>query len=155
MAYVTPTTRITGDLITAAIWNQDVVANVIALTPGGFTAFIDGGGAAIVPDTVAWIEIPYKCDITRVCALPDQSGSIQFDFWKCTYSQFNAFSTHPANGDSICGGNELAISSSTKAEDSTLTSWTTAITAQDIIAIVVDSCSSIIQCALCVDLQRS
>lgn len=31
MAWVTPTSRSTGDLITAAIWNQDVVSNVIAL----------------------------------------------------------------------------------------------------------------------------
>jgi hypothetical protein len=31
MAYVAPSTRTTGDLITAAIWNQDVVANVLAL----------------------------------------------------------------------------------------------------------------------------
>lgn len=31
MAYVAPTTRSTGDLITAAIWNQDVVDNMIAV----------------------------------------------------------------------------------------------------------------------------
>jgi len=155
MAYSTPSTQITGDLITAAIWNQNVVSNIIALTPGGFSAFIDGGGAAIVPDTIGWLSIPYKCDITRVSALPDQSGSIQFDLWNCTYSDYDAFSTHPADGDSICGGNELAISAGTKAEDSTLTSWTPAIAANDILAIVVDSCATIEKCAFCVDLQRS
>jgi hypothetical protein len=31
MAYVAPSTRSTGNLVTATIWNQDVVANVIAL----------------------------------------------------------------------------------------------------------------------------
>lgn len=31
MAWITPSARTTGDLITAAIWNQDVVANPIAL----------------------------------------------------------------------------------------------------------------------------
>lgn len=31
MAWVTPSTKILGDLITAAIWNQDIVANTLAL----------------------------------------------------------------------------------------------------------------------------
>lgn len=35
MPYVTPTTRSTGDLITAAIWNQDVVDNQTATFPLG------------------------------------------------------------------------------------------------------------------------
>lgn len=37
MAYVAPTTRTTGTLITAAIWNQDVVANPIALYAGALS----------------------------------------------------------------------------------------------------------------------
>lgn len=31
MAWVTPVNRATGDIITAAIWNQDIVSNLIAL----------------------------------------------------------------------------------------------------------------------------
>src|SRR3990167_8235197 len=34
MAWVSPSTRTTGDLITAAIWNADVVANPLALYSG-------------------------------------------------------------------------------------------------------------------------
>lgn len=34
MAYVTPSTRATGAFVTAAIWNQDVVDNVIAVHTG-------------------------------------------------------------------------------------------------------------------------
>lgn len=37
MAYVTPPTRTTGTVITAAIWNQDVVANQQASAPDVFT----------------------------------------------------------------------------------------------------------------------
>lgn len=37
MAYVAPSTRTTGALITAAIWNQDVVANPIALYAGAMS----------------------------------------------------------------------------------------------------------------------
>lgn len=37
MAYASPSTRTTGDLITAAIWNQDIVANSQASVPDIFT----------------------------------------------------------------------------------------------------------------------
>jgi hypothetical protein len=33
MSYTDPTTRTTGDLITAAIWNTDIVANIQAMRP--------------------------------------------------------------------------------------------------------------------------
>lgn len=33
MAWTTPTTRATGDLITAAIWNADLVNNILTLGP--------------------------------------------------------------------------------------------------------------------------
>jgi len=38
MAFVTPATRSTGDLITSAIWNQDVVANPKVLDPSAAAA---------------------------------------------------------------------------------------------------------------------
>ena len=34
MAYIAPTTRTTGDLVTAVIWNADIVANEIAINAG-------------------------------------------------------------------------------------------------------------------------
>jgi len=37
MAYIAPTTKTTGTLITAAIWNADVVANPIAIYAGGLS----------------------------------------------------------------------------------------------------------------------
>jgi len=37
MAYIAPSTRSAGALITATIWNQDVVANPIALNAGAFS----------------------------------------------------------------------------------------------------------------------
>lgn len=46
MAYVAPSTRSTGDLITAAIWNQDVKDNVIAVK-----AIADGASQIWVPVT--------------------------------------------------------------------------------------------------------
>lgn len=52
MAWVAPTTRTLGDLITAAIWNQDVVANTIALEAGGLPAAdYDSGWFAVAHNT--------------------------------------------------------------------------------------------------------
>jgi hypothetical protein len=51
MAWVTPTTRTTGALITAAIWNQDVVENVIALRLGALALTGQVQGSLVVADS--------------------------------------------------------------------------------------------------------
>ena len=47
MGYVAPTTRTTGEVITAAIWNQDVTDNMIAMTPHGASIVINEGGGVL------------------------------------------------------------------------------------------------------------
>ena len=155
MAWSTPSTQITGDLMTAAIWNQNVVYNTIALTPAGLSIFIDGGGSEISTGVKMAVEIPFKCDIDRNTMLPDQSGSIVIDIWKCTYSDYDAFTTHPVDGDSITASAPPTISSSTKSQDSTLSGWTTAIAAGDILAFNVDSVTTITFCTLALKFTRS
>jgi hypothetical protein len=150
MAWSTPSTQITGDLITAAIWNQNVVYNTIALTPSGISIFIDGGGTEILTGLKMYVEIPFKCDIDRNTVLPDQSGSIVFDIWKDTYANYP-----PVVGDSICASAKPTVSSGTKSQDSTLTGWTTAIAAGDILAFNVDSVTTITFCTLALKFTRS
>ena len=48
MAYIAPTSRTTGDLITAAIWNADVVANEIAINTGAIAIASQAIGDLIV-----------------------------------------------------------------------------------------------------------
>lgn len=134
MAWVSPTTRSTGDLVTAAIWNQDVVNNPIALLPAAIAYIIDGGGAVIATGEVGHIEVPMKCDIDRVTVLGDASGTIQVDIWKDTYANFP-----PVVGDSITASAQPNLSSAQKSQDSTLTGWTKAIVAGDILAYNVDT----------------
>jgi len=150
MAWVTPSTRTTGDLITAAIWNQDVVNNTIALTPAGLSFVIDGGGAAITIGEKGHVEIPFKCDIARVRLLGDKTGSIQVDIWKDTYDNFP-----PTDADSITGSSVPAISSAQKYEDSSLSGWITGISAGDILAFYVDLCSDITRCTVALKFTRS
>lgn len=155
MAYSTPTVQSTGDLITVTIWNQNVVYNILALLPIGLEFFIDGGGAPITTGVKGVIEAPAKCTIDRSTLLPDQSGSIKVDIWKCTYAEYDAFSTHPADGDSICASAEPEITSSTKDQDSVLSGWTPAIAAGDILAWTVDSCTDITWCMSSLKCSRS
>lgn len=48
MAYIAPPSRTTGDLVTAAIWNADVVANEIAINAGAIAVASQAIGDLIV-----------------------------------------------------------------------------------------------------------
>jgi hypothetical protein len=147
MAYQTPTNRSTGDIISAAIWNQDVVANMIAMTPHGFSAVIDGGGGAITAGIKFDINVPAKCVLTSIRLLQDQSGSIVVDMWKDVIGNFA-----PTAADSICSASKPTISgSATPYVDSTLSSWTKEWAKDDVIRVNVDSCTTITRVTLAGD----
>jgi hypothetical protein len=99
---------------------------------------IDGGGSAITTGVKADISVPFACTITGVRLLADQSGSIVVDVWKDTYANYP-----PTNADSITASAKPTISSATKAEDTTLTGWTTSISAGDTLRFNVDSASTV------------
>jgi hypothetical protein len=108
-------------LITAAIWNQDVVANVIALLPGGWIFLIDGGGA--VPGTgiqPGVVEVPYDCGLVSVRLFSDVVGTIEIDIWDDVYANYP-----PTSADSIVGGSGTMpiLSAANKYQDSTFTNW--------------------------------
>lgn len=99
---------------------------------------IDGGGATITTGVKGDIQIPYACTITAVRLLGNQTGSIVIDIWKDTYANFP-----PTNDDSITSAAVPTITTDVKSENSTLTGWTTAITAGDILRYNVDSVTDI------------
>lgn len=98
----------------------------------------DGGGAAISANSLAYIEVPYACTINSWTVIADQSGSIVVDVWKDTYANYP-----PTVADTIAGSEKPTISSSTKGQDTSLSTWTTSVSAGDILAFNVDSCSTI------------
>ncbi|MFW6172476.1 MAG: hypothetical protein ACOC5T_01910 [Elusimicrobiota bacterium] len=111
---------------------------------------IDGGGSEIETGIKGDIRIPFDCTITKVTLLADQSGSIKIDIWKDSYTNFP-----PTDADSITGGNEPEISTSTKNEDDTLTGWTTSISEGDILRINTDSVTDIERVTLILNLERT
>ena len=102
------------------------------------TFIIDGGGAAITAGEKGHLEVPFNCAIERVTMQADQSGSIVVDIWKDTYAAFP-----PTNADSITAAAPPTIAAAQKSQDLTLTGWTIAISAGDILAYNVDSCTTI------------
>jgi hypothetical protein len=95
---------------------------------------IDGGGSTITTGVKGFIEVPVAGTIVAARALADQSGSIVVDIWKDTYTNYP-----PDNSDSITASAPVTISATNKSQDTTLTGWTTAVSAGDILGFNVDS----------------
>lgn len=106
---------------------------------------IDGGGSAITTGIKGDLVVDFDATIVGVTMVADQSGSIVVDLWKDTYANFP-----PVVGDTITAAAKPTISAATKSQDTTLTGWTTTVTAGDIIRFNVDSVTSIqrVTCAL-------
>ena len=113
-------------------------------------AILNGGGSAIATGIAGDIEIPYGGTIAAVRMFADQSGSMVVDIWKDTYANYP-----PTVADTITAAAKPTISTATKAEDATLTGWTTTVTAGDILRFNVDSCSTITRCAISLTIRKT
>jgi hypothetical protein len=101
-----------------------------------FGIVIDGGGGVIATGSYGFIQIPVTGTITGWSIFADQSGSAVVDIKRSTYAGFPTTS-------SIAGTDKPTLSTAQKNTDSTLTGWgSTAITANDVIEFVVNSCTS-------------
>jgi len=131
-------------------WVPTATAVSDNIKTASITFVIDGGSSAITTGQKGHLRIPFGCEIQSVTLLADQTGSIQVDIWKDTYGNFP-----PTDGDSITGGNEPAISSAQKYEDTTLSGWTKTINAGDVLAFNVDSCSTITRVTIALKVKKT
>lgn len=131
---------ISGDVTFAASGAATIASNQKLK---GITFIIDGGGSAITAGVKGDLMIPFGCTISQWTLLADQSGSIVVDVWKDTYANYP-----PTVADTITGSALPTISTSTKGQSSTLTGWTTAITAGDTLRFNVNSASTITRVTL-------
>ncbi len=112
---------------------------------------INGGGVQIATGLQRLpCVVPWNCTITGWQLLADQSGSIVVDIWKDTYANFP-----PVVGDSITASAKPTITTATKAQSSTLTGWTTTLSAGDILYYNVDSVTTITWCAVVLSVRRA
>ena len=100
---------------------------------------IDGGGSVITTGAKGCVQVDQAGTIVAATLLAADglSGSIVVDIWKDTYANHP-----PTDADSITASAPPTISSAVKSQDTTLTGWTTSITAGDILFFNVDSVST-------------
>lgn len=131
-----------NDTVDSADMNWADVKSILVYT-------IDNAGSAITTGVKGDVLIPFAYIIKKVTMLADTSGSLVVDIWKDTYANFA-----PTDADSITSAAPPTITTNTKSQDSTLTGWTTSITADNILRFNVDSCSTITRAAICLELER-
>ncbi len=115
---------------TATVAQLPSAANTIAIP-----FIIDGGGSAITTGVKGVLLIPFACTITAVDVILDQSGSIVVDIWKLAFST----STLPAVGNTITASAKPTVSATIASTNTTLTGWTTSVSARDVLRYNVDS----------------
>jgi hypothetical protein len=103
------------------------------------------GGNTISTGIVKGVDV--YCDfaftIVQWTLLGDASGSLVIDIWKDTLANFP-----PTVADTITASAKPTISAATKGQSSTLTGWTTSVSAGDVLRFNVDSVSSIVAATL-------
>ncbi len=105
---------------------------------GSIGFLIDGGGAPITPGLKGTLAVPFDCTITSWVLMADTTGSVTIDLWKSSFAAYP-----PSAANSITASAKPAIAADLKATSSTLTGWTSAIAAGDILAFNVDAASAI------------
>jgi len=126
---------VTGVLDAANI-DTDVKKGVFGIT-------IDGNASTILTGVKGYVTIPYSMTITGWDILGDTSGSIVVDVWKDTYANYP-----PTVADTIAGTEKPTLSSATKNQDTSLSTWTTTVTAGDVIGFNVDSSTTVTRVTL-------
>ena len=97
---------------------------------------IDGGGSAIATGIKGHIVLDGDFTVTGWTVIADQSGSIVVDVNRATYTDF------PTTA-SIAGSELPTLSSAQKNEDLTLSTWTTTLSARDVLEFEVDSVATV------------
>ena len=128
-----------SELVTPAMLNEQVRdnGNVLILGGGGF--LIDGGGSVLATGIArGCLEVSYNCTLTAVRLFANVAGNVVVDIWKDTYANYP-----PTVADTITAAAKPTLSAANKSQDTTLTGWTTALTAGDILYFNVDSVATI------------
>jgi hypothetical protein len=119
---------------------------------GGVGIVIEGGGAVITTGVKGFVEVPFAGTITAVTLLSTDAavtpGSIVIDIWKDTYANYA-----PTVADTITASAKPTLASAIKSRDTTLTGWTTAIAAGDILGFSVNSVTALTRVAVSLTVQ--
>ena len=118
-----------------------------ASVPSALGITIDGGGVAITTGVKGFLPVPFACTITANTLLSTDAsataGSIVIDIWKAAYASYP-----PNVGNTITASAKPTLTAANKSTDSTLTGWTTAVSAGDVLGFNVDSATTVTRVTL-------
>lgn len=109
---------------------------------------IDNGASAITAGLKGYFTVPYAGTIKSWYLTADTSGSIVVDIWK-------AAGTIPTVANTITASAKPTLTSAQIGNSSTLTGWTTSVSAGDVVAYNVDSATTIRKVTLIVKIEKS
>lgn len=110
------------------------------------------GSAAVIPANAldVPIVIAEDCTIQDVTVLTKGgNGSCVLDIWRIGYGSYP-----PSSGNSICGTNLPTISAGIKYRDTTLSTWTTALSKGDTLLFHISSSSTFTEVVILITLKR-
>ena len=126
------------------------IVDVTAANATGSIGFlIDGGGAPITPGLKGTLAVPFDCTIISWVLMADTTGSVTIDLWKASFANYP-----PSAANSITASAKPTITADMKAFSATLTGWTVAIAAGDILAFNVDAASAITRVSISLTVTR-
>lgn len=112
---------------------------------------IDGGGSAITTGVKGYVNCPYAGTIASATLVSDQTGSIVIDVWKLAFST----SALPTVTNTITASALPTLSSAKGAQDTTLTGWTTSVSAGDTFGFNVNSAATLTRATLTLKIKKS
>jgi hypothetical protein len=116
----------------SAIVTADLPSNQII---AAITYVIDGGGSVPSTGVKGDLLIPFACTINSATLQADVSGSAVVDIWKKTYTP----SSPPTVANTITAAALPTLTTAQSSQDATLTGWTTAIAANDMLRFNLNS----------------
>jgi len=113
--------------------------------PANLNIMLDGGSSVIQTGVMGDIQVPAGFNVVGWDLVADQVGSIVVDVWKDTYGVFP-----PTAADTITGSEKPTLAGVLKNQDLALTTWTTALVANDWLRFNVDSAATVtrVSCTL-------
>lgn len=121
-----------------------------AATAFGLEYVFDSGGSLLSTGAKGFVEVPFAARITAVRLVADQSTNTVVDIWRDSYANLL-----PTVADSICAAAKPTLSAALKAQDTTLTGWTTAVAAGDWLRFNIDSNSAATRLTLSLTMERT
>jgi len=148
MAWTTPRTWTTGELVTAAIMNAHVRDNQGVLNPAGVSFVIDGGGAAITTGSKIPWSVPWSCTVDRWDLMGDSPSDLAIEIYAVGVGSW------PGSAHSINSGSPAYCASSACGQDSSPSAWS-ALTKGEQALVVVSSVNGITKGTLTLYLNRT